>query len=243
SATAVVPRVDLPASVPEAAAAILRRWPALTDESLRMPPQRPGIDHAIEVLPGMAPPNLRARRLLPAEAEELKRQLQEHLQARTVRPSRSPYGSPILFVKKKALEPGKAPELRMCVDYRMLNRVTKKNTYPMPIIQELLDGVGKAKVFTTLDLKRGYHQVRIKEGSEELTAFTTPYGKYEWLVMPFGLCNAPATFQALMHDIFREELGQYVACYLDDLLVYSLDEASHLDHLAAVLGKLAAHGL
>lgn len=154
-----------------------------------------------------------------------------------IRPSKSPAGAPILFVKKKD------GSLRLCVDYRGLNRVTIKNRYTLPLGEELRDRISGAKIFSKIDLKEGYNLVRIKQGDEWKTAFRTRYGHYEYLVMPFGLTNAPATFQALINDILREFLDQGVVAYLDDILIYSTDEAEHEELVNKVLDKLIENNL
>jgi hypothetical protein len=148
-----------------------------------------------------------------SELAELRKQLQELLDKGFIRPSTSPYGAPILFVKKKD------GSMRMCVDYRMLNKITVKNRYPLPRIDELLDRLHGAKYFSKLDLTSGYYQIRIKDEDIHKTAFRTRYGHYEFTVMPFGLCNAPATFQRLMNDVFRPYLDKFVLVYLDDIFL------------------------
>ena len=201
-----------------------------------LPPQR-AVDHRIELEPGHPPPHRRHYRLSLAETTEMKKQLEELLEKGYIRPSKSPFGAPVLFVPKK--DGG----YRMCIDYRALNAITVKNRYPLPRIDELLDQLHGAKVFSKIDLRNGYHQIRIAPGDEEKTAFRTRYGHFEYTVMPFGLTNAPATFMALMHDIFRPLLDKYVILYLDDILIYSPDEETHAEHLRTVLGTLREHKL
>jgi hypothetical protein len=155
------------------------------DELPGMPPDQ-DIEFAIELQPGTAPISKRPYRMPPAELAELKKQLQELLDKGFIRPSTSPWGCPALFVKKKD------ESLRMCVDYRPLNAVTIKNKYPLPHIDVLFDQLVVAKVFSKIDLRSGYHQIKIRAGDIPKTAFSTRYGLYEFLVMSFGLTNAPA---------------------------------------------------
>lgn len=171
------------------------------------------------------------------EMDELRRQLDDLLSRGFIRPSSSPYGSPVLFVKKKE------GDLRLCVDYRALNKQTVKNTYPLPRIDELLDRLDGAVVFSKIDLRSGYHQIRVHEVDVHKTAFRTRYGLYEFVVLPFGLCNAPATFMRLMNDIFRDELDRCVLIYLDDILVFSPSIEQHLRDLRTILEKLRQHRL
>ncbi|MGB8167070.1 MAG: reverse transcriptase domain-containing protein, partial [Chthoniobacteraceae bacterium] len=154
-----------------------------------------------------------------------------------IQPSKSPFGAPIIFVPKKN---GK---LRLCVDYRALNKITVKNRYPLPRIDELMDRLQGASVFSKLDLQSGYWQIRIKEEDIPKTAFRTRYGHYEWRVLPFGLTNAPATFQALMNRVLHPFLDQFVVVYLDDILVFSRTPEEHLNHLEQVLTALEKHEL
>src|SRR5262249_40843121 len=149
-----------------------------------------------------------------------------------IRPSVSPYGAPVLFVKKKS------GELRMCVDYRLLNKATVKNKYSLPLVDDLLDQLHGAKVFSKIDLRSGYHQIRIKEQDVHKTAFHTRYGHYEFRVLPFGLTNAPAVFMRLMNDIMRPLLDKCAVVFLDDILVYSHSLGEHKKHLRQVLDIL-----
>ena len=176
-------------------------------------------------------------RMAPPELEELRRQLKELLDAGFIQPSKAPYGAPVLFQKKHD------GSLRMCIDYRALNKVTVKNKYPIPLIADLFDQLGRARYFTKLDLRSGYYQVRIAEGDEPKTTCVTRYGSYEFLVMPFGLTNAPATFCTLMNKIFHPYLDKFVVVYLDDIVIYSNTLKEHVEHLRKVFKILRQNEL
>ena len=193
-----------------------------------LPPSR-NVDYTIELEPGTEPPSRPPYRLSQEEMAELKKQLDELLAKGFIRPSVSPYGAPVLFVKKKS------GELRMCVDYRMLNKATIKNKDALPLVDELFDQLHGAKVFSSIDLHKGYHQIRIKEQDVYKTAFRTRYGHYEFRVLPFGLTNAPAVFMWMMNDVLRPLLDKCVIVFLDDILVYSRSHEEHQQHLRQVL--------
>ena len=171
------------------------------------------------------------------ELSTLRDFIDKHVSIGLIRPTRSSHGAPVLFIKKKD------GSLRLCVDYRALNRITKKDRYPLPLTSDLLDAPRKARIYTKIDLRTAYHLVRIAEGDEWKTAFRTRYGSYEWLVIPEGLTNAPATFQHFMNDIFSNMLDVCVIVYLDDILVYSDNIADHKKHVREVLRRLRKHGL
>ena len=194
-------------------------------------------DHEIELEPGKEPTFGPIYALSEKELQVLRGYIEENLKKGFIRESKSSAGYPILFAPKKD------GSLRLCVDYRKLNDITIKNRYPLPNIGELQDRLGKAKVFTKLDLRGAYNLIRMKEGEEWKTAFRTRYGHYEYLVMPFGLTNAPATCQALINNVLRAHLDRTVVAYLDDILVYSEDEAEHVHHVREVLECLRKAGL
>jgi hypothetical protein len=165
----------------------------------------------------------------PNELAELKIQLNELLKKGLIWPSSSPWGCPTIFVKKKD------ESLHMCVDYRPLNVVTIKNKYPLPRIDFLFDQLSKAKVFSKIDLRSGYHQIKIRPEDIPKTAFSTRYGLFEYLVMFFRLTNAPAHFMYLMNSVFMPELDKFVIVFIDDILVYYQNEEEHAEHLRIVL--------
>jgi hypothetical protein len=201
-----------------------------------LPPKR-WVDHKIELEAGSKPLFGPIYQMSPLELDEAKKQLTDLLERGLIQPSKSPHGAPILLVCKAN---GK---LRMCVDYRALNKLTVKNRSPLPRIDELLDRLHGASVFTKLDLQSGYWQIRIAEEDIPKTAFRTRYGQYEWRVMPFGLTNAPATFQTLMNDVLRPFLDNFVIVYLDGILIFSKTPKEHLEHVDKVLTALKKAGL
>jgi hypothetical protein len=206
------------------------------DECLGMPPDR-DIEFAIELQPGTAPISKRPYRMPLAELAKLKKQLQELLDKGFILPSTSLWGCPALFVNKKD------ESLRLCVDYLPLNAVTIKNKYPLPHIDVLFDQLVGAKVFSKIDLRSGYHQIKIRASDILKTAFSTRYGLYEYLVMSFGLTNAPAYFMYLMNSVFMPELDKFIVVFIDDILVYSKNEDEHTEHLHIVLQRLRHHHL
>jgi hypothetical protein len=206
------------------------------DELPGMPPDR-DIEFTIELQPGTTPISKRPYRMPPAELVELKKQLQELVDKGFIRPSTSPWGCPALFVKKKD------ESLRLCIDYHPLNTVTIKNKYPLPRIDVLFDQLVRAKVFSRIDLRSSYHQIKIRASDIPKTAFLTRYGLYEFLVISFGLTNAPAYFMYLMNYVFMPELDKFVVVFIDDILVYSKNEEEHARHLHIVLQRLREHHL
>ena len=206
------------------------------DDLPGLPPDR-DVEFTIELLPGTAPISRRPYKMAPKELAELKVQLQELLDKGFIRPSSSPWGCPAIFVKKKD------HSLRLCVDYRPLNAVTIKNKYPLPRIDILFDQLAGAKVFSKVDLRSGYHQIKIRPEDVPKTAFSTRYGLYEYLVMSFGLTNAPAHFMYLMNSVFMPELDKFVVVFIDDILIYSKSDKEHEEHLRIVLQRLRDHKL
>ncbi|WVZ79080.1 LOW QUALITY PROTEIN: hypothetical protein U9M48_026705 [Paspalum notatum var. saurae] len=202
-----------------------------------LPPDR-DVEFKIDLVPGTAPVSRRPYRMALDELRELKVQLQEQLDKGFIRPSSSPWGCPALFVEKKD-QGGK----RLCVDYRPLNAVTIKNKYPLPHIDILFDRLAGAKVFSKIDLRSGYYQIKIVEEDIPKTAFSTRYGLYEYLVMSFGLTNAPAFFMYMMNSVFMNELDKFVVVFIDDILIYSKSEKEHEEHLKIVLTRLREHKL
>ncbi|KAG8499093.1 hypothetical protein CXB51_005493 [Gossypium anomalum] len=208
--------------------------PVVCEFSDVFPEELPGlplireVEFGIEFVPGTTPISIAPYRMAPTELKELKSQLQELIDRGFARPSCSPWGAPVLFVKKKD------GTMRMCIDYRQLNKVTIKNKYPLPWIDDLFDQLKGATMFSKIDLRSGYYQLRVKDSDVPKTAFRIRYGHYEFLVMPFGLTNAPAIFMDLMNRIFRPYLDQFFVVFIDDILIYSRNESEHAEHLRIV---------
>ena len=196
-----------------------------------LPPQRE-IEFAIDVVPGATPTSITQYRMAPVELKELKLQLQELLEKGFIRPSVSLWGAPVLFVTKKD------GTLRLCIDYRQLNKLTVKNKYLLPRIDDLINQLKGASIFLKIDLRSGYHQLKIKDVDVHKTTFRTRYGHYEFLVMPFGVTNAPMAFMGLMNRVFQSYVDQFVVVFIDDILVYSKDRENHDTHLRVVLETL-----
>lgn len=189
-----------------------------------LPPKRK-FNFSIEVIPGAKLVSRAPYRMNTTELQELKMQLEELLAKGLIRPSVSPWGAPVLFVKKKD------GTLRLCIDYRMLNKVTIKNRYPLPRIEDLFDQMKGATIFSKIDLWSGYHQLRIKEEDILKTTFRTRYGDYKFIVVPFGVTNAPTAFMNLMNSVLHDYFDKFVLVFLDDILIYSRNEEEHLVHL------------
>ena len=196
-----------------------------------MPGKSRTVQHRITLDDGHIPAQP-YRRVPWTKLEELRQHIRQLLPKDIIRPSTSPFSSPVVLVRKKS------GELRMCVDYRVLNAKTIKDAYPLPRIDESLDAPSGVALFSTMDLQSAYYQVEIAEDDRTKTAFTTPIGLYEFNRIPFGLCNAPATYQRLMQDMFRDNLFRDLLVYLDDILVYSRSVEEHMQRLGIVFRKL-----
>src|SRR4051812_1543099 len=216
---------------------VVRDLPDVFPEELPgMPPDR-CVEFIVDLMPGTTPISRRPYRMSPHDLAELETQLEVSLAKGFIHPSSLRWGCPVLFVTKKD------GTERMCVDYRPLNLATIKNKYPLPRINDLYDQLVGSYVFSKMDLRLGYHQIKIRNEDIPKTAFTTRYGLYDYTVMSFGLTNAPATFSRLMNSIFMEYLDKFVLVYLDDILIYSKNEEDHAEHLRLVLMKLREHRL
>ncbi|GJT40298.1 putative reverse transcriptase domain-containing protein [Tanacetum coccineum] len=211
---------------------IVRDFPDVSPEDLPgLPPTRQ-VEFQIDLVPGAAPVARAPYRLAPSEMKELSEQLKELSDKGLIRPSSSPWGSPVLFVEKKD------GSFRMCIDYRELNKLTVKNRYPLPRIDDLFDQLQGSSVYSKIDLRSGYHQLRVREEDIPKTAFRTRYGHYEFQVMPFGLTNAPAVFMDLMNRVCKPYLDKFVIVFIDDILIYSKNKEEHEEHLKQILELL-----
>ncbi|GBG76953.1 hypothetical protein CBR_g23167 [Chara braunii] len=215
-----------PPPVPPDIQNLLDRFPEVLAEPRGVPTR--SVRHTIELVEGAVPPKGCVYRMGPGELEELQRQIDEMIDKGWIKPNESEFGAPVLFVPKKG---GK---LRMCIDYRGLNRIARKNAYPLPRIDDLLDAVGGCKVFSKIDLKPGYHQIEVDPADQHKTAFKTRDGLYEFTVVPFGLMNAPTTFQSLMEKVLREQIGRFVVVCLHDIPIFRKSMEEHLKHLEEV---------
>jgi hypothetical protein len=214
---------------------VLKEFEDVFKEIPGLPPKR-DIDFFINLMHGTTPVSKTPYRMSTPEPKELQMQLEELLKNGYIRPSVSPWGAPILFVKKDVT-------LRLCIDFRQLNKVNVNNKYPLLRIDDLFHQLKDAKVFSKIDLVLGYHHVRIRDEDINKTAFRRRYGHYEFTVVPFGLSNAPVVFMCLMNGVFREYLDKFVIVFLDDILIYSKSEEEHEQQLKIALQVLREHQL
>ncbi|GJT66274.1 putative reverse transcriptase domain-containing protein [Tanacetum coccineum] len=211
---------------------VVREFPEVFPEDLPgLPPIRQ-VEFQIDLIPGATPVARAPYRLAPSEMQELSNQLQELEDQGFIRPSTSPWGAPVLFVKKKD------GSFRMCIDYRELNKLTVKNRYPLPRIDDLFDQLQGSSIYSKIDLRSGYHQLRVRDEDIPKTAFRTRYGHYEFQVMPFGLTNAPAVFMDLMNRVCKPYLDKFMIVFIDDILIYSRNKEEHANHLRIILELL-----
>jgi hypothetical protein len=215
---------------------VLKEYQDVFEESLGLPPKR-DIDFSIDLIPGASPVSKTPYKMSRPKLKDLQMHLEELLKKGYIHLSVSPCGALVLFVKKKD------GTLRLCIDFRQLNKVIVKNKYPLPMIDDLFDQLKGTRIFSKIDLRSGYHQVRIKEEDTSKITFRTRYGHYEFVVVPFGLTNAPTTFMCLMNEVFRYFLDKFSIVFLDDIFVYSKTKKEHEKHLRMVLQVLREHQL
>lgn len=216
---------------------VLQSYSDIFSESTTLPPFRPGFDHQIPLKEDTAPFNIRPYRYSTIQKNMVDQLIDEMLNQGIIQHSTSTFVSPIVLVRKND------GTWRLCVDYRRLNQSTIKDRFPIPLIDDLMDELGGAIIFLKLDLKSGYHQVRMAPVEESKTAFKTHNGHFEYLVMPFSLSNAPTTFQALMNYIFKPFLRKFIIIFFDDILIYSKIVPDHVTHLTLAFQTIREHSL
>ena len=216
---------------------LINEYADIFTEPTSLPPFRTNHNHKIVLKERSDPVNQRPYRYAVHQKNEIDKMVQELLKAGTIQASSSPYASPVVLLKKKD------NTWRLCVDYRRLNNMTIKDRFPIPLIEDLMDELGGSRVYSKIDLRAGYHQVRMEESDIHKTAFRTHSGHFEYLVLPFGLTNAPATFQGLMNHVFSEFLRKFVLIFFDDILMYSSSEEEHELHLEEVFKLMRANKL
>lgn len=223
--------------IPEPIKRILDKFPKVLAPLNSLPPNRPSHDHRIPLLQGSKPVGLKPYRHSHHIKNELEKIIQEMLNTAVIRPSCSAYSPPVVMVRKKD------GTWRLCIDYRALNNITIKDKYPIPLVDDLFDELHGAKKNSKLDLRSGYHQIRVNEEDIHKTAFKTHDGHYEFMVMPFGLVNAPSTFQSLMNTIFMPYLRKFILVFFDDILIFSQAMLEHVEHVSVALQVLQENQL
>lgn len=223
---------DQASSIPIEIQQLIEEFSSLFEVPTELPPPR-ACDHSLPLVDGAAPVTVRPYRYAPALKDEIEAQIKEMLRNGLIQKSNSPFSSSVLLVRKKD------SSWRFCVDYRHLNAITVKGKYPVPIIDEFLDELYKASWFTSLDLRAGFHQIRMKPGEEYKTAFQTHCGHFEFRVMAFGLSGAPGTFQEAMNSTLHPYLRKFVLVFFDDILIYSKTYEEHVVHVRMVFELLA----
>lgn len=231
------PPTDKSSGFPTTIERLLVDYADIFSEPQGLPPSRPRFDHRIPLQEGTTPFNIRPYRYFVIQKDIIDKLVEEMLQQGIIQHSNSPFASPVVLVRKKN------GTWRLCVDYRRLNQHTIKDRFPIPLIEDLMDELGGSTVFSKLDLTAGYHQLRMEKGEEFKTAFKTHAGHFEYLVMPFGLSNAPSSFQALMHHIFHPFLRRFVIIFFDDILIYSPSMEDHVAHLKMVFQVIRENNL